>query len=131
MRKFSMDNSFDRDFNDWMTRLNKAESPGQEIVAFNYGLFETTEGYTIYLIGAKLFDETNEEWACDVDFQPKEKYLPINPNWTRGLKWHQMLDKAVDTISKYMRSKDFEVSILRNAKAVTTGFDDGNLTRIK
>jgi hypothetical protein len=52
--------TFDNEFRDWMARLNKAEKPQKDIVAFNYGLFETTEGYTMYLIGVKNFDEDDE-----------------------------------------------------------------------
>ncbi|MBA4054095.1 MAG: hypothetical protein C0490_05225 [Marivirga sp.] len=114
-----------------MTRLNKNEKPDKSILAFNFGLFETTEGYTIYLIGAKEYDEDDEDWATEVDFEPDEKYLAINPEETKGLEWNQVLDKAVDVVTKYVQSNDFNGSILKDAKAVTTGFDDGNLTRIK
>jgi hypothetical protein len=128
-KKYTM--TFEKEFNDWMTRLNKTEKPGTDIVAFNYGLFETAEGYTIYLIGAKEFHEDDEDWATEVDFEPNEKYLPINPNETKGLEWNQVLDKAVDTITKYIHSENFKVSILKDAEAITTGFDDGDITRIK
>jgi hypothetical protein len=122
---------FEIEFNDWMTRLNKTEKPGENILAFNFGLFETTDGYTIYLIGAKEFDEEDEDWATEVDFEPKEKYLAIHPDETKGLEWNQVLDKAVAIVTKYVYSSDFKSSILKDAKDITTGFDDGNLTRIK
>jgi hypothetical protein len=123
--------TFEKEFNDWMTRLNKNENLDKSILAFNFGLFETPEGYTIYLIGAKKYDEGDEDWATEVDFEPDEKYLAINPQETKGLEWNQVLDKAVDVVTKYVQSNDFKGSILKDAKAVTTGFDDGNLTRIK
>lgn len=123
--------TFEKDFFDWMSRLNKNESPDNGITAFNFGLFETTEGYVIYLTGANVFDENDEDWATQVDFEPVEKYLIINPDEMSGIEWSKVLDKAVEVITKYLQSNDFRTSILRNAKAVTTGFDDGNLTRIK
>lgn len=106
--------TFEKEFNDWMTRLSKIGKPNEDIVAFNYGLFETTEGYTIYLIGAKEFDESDEDWATEVDFEPKEKYLAINPNETKGLEWNQVLNKAIDIVTKYVRSEDFKISILKD-----------------
>jgi hypothetical protein len=123
--------TFENEFADTMTRLNKNEEPDKGILAFNFGLFETTEGYTIYLIGAKEYDEDDEDWATEVDFEPTEKYLAIDPEETKGLEWNHVLDKTVKVVTKYVQSNDFKTSILKDAKAVTTGFDDGNLTRIR
>ncbi len=123
--------TFEQQFIQWMTRMNEKEHPSKDIVAFNFGLFETIEGFTIYLIGAKNFDEANEDWAVEPDFEPGNEYLEINPDETDGLQWNDVLQKAVDIITRYVDSEEFQRSILKDAQAITTGFDDGNLTRIK
>jgi hypothetical protein len=123
--------TFKEQFNDWMTRLTKTEKPSTDIIAFNFGLFETENGYTIYVIGAKTFDEEDADWASEVDFEPKDKYLEINPDETKGLEWNEVLEKAKVTIEQFVTSDKFENSFMRSAKAITTGFDDGDLLRIK
>lgn len=122
---------FENAFNNWMTRLNKLEKPNRSISAFNFGLFETPDRYTLYLIGANHFDEEDEDWATEIDFEPQEKYLAIDSEETNGLEWNQVLDKVTTTVTKYIHSPDFKESILNKAHAITTGFDDGNLIRIK
>lgn len=118
-------------FECWIDRISQAETPDETIIAYNFGLFETTKGYTIYLIGTKEFDELDEDWATTVDFQPKEKYLELNPIEVKHQQWQQILELAKNMIKNYLNSENFENSILKNAKAITTGFDDGNLTRLR
>jgi hypothetical protein len=101
------------------------------IIAFNFGLFETEDGYTIYVIGSGTFDEEDPDWATEVDFEPKDKYLQIDSSETKGLEWNQVLEKAKATIEEFVTSDKFDDSFMRHAKAVTTGFDDGDLLRIK
>ena len=59
----------------WLDQMNVETSclPA-DIVAFNFGLFETENGYGIYLIGSKSYDEQDDDWACDIDFEPEDKY---------------------------------------------------------
>ena len=122
---------FKEQFNDWISRLTKNEKPMADIVAFNFGLFETDKAYTIYVIGAKTFDAEDADWATNADFEPKEKYLEINPNETKGLEWSEVQEMARVTIEQFVSSDKFEQSFMKNAQAITTGFDDGDLLRIR
>jgi hypothetical protein len=47
--------TLEKQFNDWITRLDKTEKVNKIIIAFNFGLIETTEGFSINLIGSKTF----------------------------------------------------------------------------
>jgi len=123
--------NFEHQFKEWITLLNKAENPSTEITAFNFGLFQTEAGYCMYLTGSKRFDAEDDDWAVEVDFEPKEKYLEIDPPFSKELTWDKVLDIAVIVIKSYVGSVEFENSILGRAEAVTTGFDDGELIRIK
>jgi hypothetical protein len=123
--------TFEQQFNQWMAAMNAKEHPDKDIIAFNFGLFETIEGFTIYLIGTKEFDEDDGDWAIEPDYEPAHEYLEINPDETEGLQWNDVLKRAVDIITRYVNSEEFHHSILKDAKAITTGFDDGDLTRIR
>lgn len=122
---------FKDQFNAWMTRLGNIESPDRNIVAFHFGLFETTVGYSMYLIGARVFDEDDEDLATEIDYEPEEKYLEIEPSETIGLEWNEVLDIAVEVIREYVNSVEFNRSIFSHVSAVTIGFDDGDLIRVK
>jgi hypothetical protein len=44
-------------FYNWLRQLDKSETIPNSIVALNFGIFETTENYKIYLIGSEKYDE--------------------------------------------------------------------------
>lgn len=123
--------SLEESFNLWINKLNQTENIETEITAFNFGLFETTDGYSIYLIGSKNYDPTDDDWATNVDFEPKDKYLHFDIDLVIDKDWEELLKISVELIEKYVSSDDFKTSILKNAMAITTGFDGGDLQRIK
>lgn len=127
------DETFEQQFNHWMTRMNEREHPSPDIVAFNFGLFETIEGFTIYLIGAKKYDPENDDWATEPDFEPdpENEYLEINPGETEHLQPDDVLQKATDVVKRYLASSVFDRSFLKHAQVITIGFDDGSLSRIR
>ena len=118
-------------FNEWLDKLNKTEQADNSIIAFNFGLFETHEGFTMYLIGSETFDPDDDDWAVNVDFEPKDKYLTFEKSLIKTKEWKEIQKISTKLITDYVNSEKFKESILKNATAITTGFDDGDLTRIK
>lgn len=86
------------------------------------------DGYETYLVGSKEFDEKNDDWACNTDFVPKNKYLKLRQN---EADWEQILADVKKYIENYIQSPNFKNSFLEKAKAIATGFDDGDLFIIK
>lgn len=118
-------------FSNWLNRINKTEVVSDNIIAFNFGLFESENGYTIYLIGSETFDEEDEDWATNVDFEPKEKYFELDSSWVKGKDWQQVLELSEELVKEYLNSESLDNTIFKNAETITTGFDDGELVRIK
>lgn len=123
--------TIEKSFEAWLDQINKTEKVDSSIIAFNFGLFESNNGYTIYLIGSKEYDEENEDWATNVDFEPKDKYLHLEKVLIKTNNWEDVLSLSTKLISNYVSSPKYNVSILKDAQAITTGFDDGNLIKIK
>lgn len=110
----------------WLDRIDRNEAVPAEITALNVGLFESEDGYRLYMTGAVDYDADDDDWACEQDYEPAEKYIPVSVG--DGLDWESFLNRAVEIVSKYLadhpESKVFD-------RIVTVGFDDGNLTRVK
>ena len=63
-------------FNNWISKIIKNESPDSSIIAINFGIFESENGYQLYLAGFKVYDKDNDDWASGLgDFSPKDKYF--------------------------------------------------------
>jgi hypothetical protein len=116
---------------EWLYSICATESPSVQIVAYNFGLYETQEGYSIYLTGSKIFNTSDDDWSTNIDFEPNIKYLALNINEYKSLKWEDVLEKVKFQLFKFIKTDQFKNSFFRYAKAITVGFDDGDLHRIK
>lgn len=121
----------DQRFHEWVDNINETEKIDKSIIAFNFGLFESEEGFTMYLTGSKVFDEDDDDWATDMDFEPNQKYFSFGNDFLINKDWQDILKYAESLVQSYVKSEDFKTSIFAQAIAITLGFDDGELSIIK
>lgn len=104
--------------------------PGADVIAFNFGIFEDQQvGYKLYIAGLKVYDSEDNDWATEEDYIPQERYFTLCVK-SHEEDWKQVQDKVVEMIKTYQSTPDYLDSFLSKAKAVTTGFDDGELLRV-
>lgn len=121
----------DQRFHEWVDNINKTERIDKSIIAFNFGLFESEEGFTMYLTGSKVFDKDDDDWATNRNFEPKQKYFSFGNEFLKDKDWQDILKYAESLVQSYVKSEYFKTSIFAQAIAITVGFDDGELTLIK
>ncbi len=115
-------------FSKWINIIESGNLPTEKIKGLNFGLFQSSDSYIMYLTGAEIFDEKDENWACNADYEPEYKYLDLNDLKLNDSDWKYVLDYSVEFISNYLKFNDSFLSQIEN---ITTGFDDGNLIRLK
>ena len=118
-------------FHKWVDNINETEKIDKSIIAFNFGLFESEEGFSMYLNGSKIFDEDDDDWATNRNFEPKQKYFSFGNEFLKDKDWQDILKYAECLVESYVKSEDFKTSVFAQAIAITVGFDDGELTIIK
>jgi len=116
---------------DWIQNNNIRTQDLVGIEACNFGIFESTDGYTIYLTGSKEYDPEDDDWSTQIDFEPTNKYLLVPTELTGHLDWMGVLELVENSLNIYLNYNSFTNSQLANIYVITTGFDDGDLTRIK
>ena len=114
-------------FSEWIDHLQRTEPPFDDVTAFNFGVFESPDGFRLYLSGAKEYDADNEDWACANDYYPNGRYFQT---LLAEDKWEDALETAVRVVRNFLTSSNLSSSFLQD-RIVTVGFDDGNLTRIQ
>jgi len=115
---------------DWIFKICDTEKPDKSIIAYNFGIFESETGYTIYLTGSKEYNKDDDDWAVNDDFVPVIREYPL-PIEYKKLKWQQVQEKILSSIRATAKTEKFRHSFFAKAKAITTGFDDGDLVRIQ
>lgn len=111
----------------WLADCLAEFPPPESIVAYNVGLFETDEGFCAYLAGAAAYDADDDNWAVDPPYKPA--YFPL-PSFAYPFDgWEACLENVISSVSSALASPS--LSTISGANAVTVGFDDGDLHRIK
>ncbi len=111
---------------EWLTQLAQSESPPDTILAFNIGMFETEQGFSVYITGSHSYD-ADGDWACDEDYSPNQKYLELSRDYLNGMPWEDVLSKVISDVKAFLASEAAQGSFLSPPKIVTVGFDDGDL----
>lgn len=114
-------------FEQWINSMK--EEPSSDVKAFNFGLFESDEGYMSYLIGAKVYDPEDDDWACNESYSPSNRYFLITDS--KGASWEDVQSIMEKTLKQYVESDGFNHSVISKSKVITVGFDDGDLERIR
>lgn len=127
--------TLDELFDNWIRGIIKTESPGKSIIAYKFGIFETTDtlsGYYLYLVGSKEYDEDDDDWAAGFgDYKPKDTYLALPENEFKNVEWEKVEEMIIKKVKAFTKTDDFKSSFFNNAKAIAVGFDEGDLARVR
>lgn len=121
--------SLESEISNWLVNLTQNNNIPEDIIALNFGMFESDKGRSIYLTGSKVYDENNDDWACEIDFEPVNKYLTPTSKSVRQMDWQEFQSQVILIIAKCLKTNNQVRSWIAN-RIVTAGFDDGELTRI-
>ncbi len=110
---------------DWIKDIFTNNNIPNDIIALNFGLFESTDGKAVYCTGSTEYDDEDPDWACNEDFSPNEKYF--QPNETiSNLDDEEFESTICDLIEQVLENN--ANSIPKSVNHICCGFDDGDLT---
>ena len=115
----------------WVIEIALHNKLPQDIKALNFDLFETGEpgnAYAVNLTGAKVYESDDDDWACEEDFVPSQRYAPAL-NVPSSVEWNEFLDAMVIILRDIIAQTNGLP--LWNVKHITTGFSDGDLAVVK
>lgn len=116
---------------DWLDRMERKSLVPADIVAFHFGLFESEEGYCIYLIGSAQYDEADDDWACNVNFEPEDNSLELTSREVGNMAWEEFQNAVKEIIAAYIVKAPAESMFRIRQRIVTVGFDDGELEKVE
>ena len=80
--------------------------------------------------GGVEYSEDNDDWDCIDPPTKSHRYLHLPEN-LQSETWESILDTSVNTLKELEREGALGKTLVRKAKALTTGFDDGDLVKIR
>jgi len=114
---------------EWFTKIETEDNIPDDIVGINIGIIKKSDyRYKFYLTGAKKFNYWDDNWACIVDYEPKNKTLDIPVEVASGIIWCEFLD-YLENILLEIKEKHRNYKLF-NIENMTFGFDTGSLVYI-
>lgn len=113
-------------FSAWLDTALSAEPLSEEIVAFNFNLYESSEDaepplFEVQLIGAPSYDAEDSDWACEEIFSTGENLFTLSAD-----DWEACLADVIELAEQYLAAGQY-ADLFRSKKALTVGFVDGDL----
>ena len=116
---------------EWLNNIEKQDGiPPDSVIAFNLGLMESDQGFMMYLVGAFEYSENDDDWACLEPPSKPYRYL-ILPDEIQKESWKTVLDLCKNALTELENDGSLSTTLIKNAKAITTGFDDSELIKIR
>ena len=117
----------------WLLFIAEYETLPNDIIALNFNLWEAVEEngqscYTLELTGSKQYDAENDDWACEEDFDPRERNCDAL-QLSSEIPWEEVLNGLVEVLREL--KKELKVISLFQVKHITVGFAEGDLIVIK
>ncbi|SDE76203.1 hypothetical protein SAMN05216464_10991 [Mucilaginibacter pineti] len=115
----------------WIKKISDNSVIEPEVKAIYFGIFETQTGYSLYCTGSIAYDSDNDDWATKIDFDPAPyvKYFAVPAEAIVGKDWNDVLTEVEQALKTIFSQKS--ENFLFNNLIITTGFDDGELIRVK
>jgi hypothetical protein len=115
----------------WLNNIQKIDGiPPKEVIAFNFGIYESETGYKIYLVGSFEYDENDDDWACIEMPTKSHRYFDL-PKELQSKAWDEILTACANSLIELEKEGKLKIDLFKNAIAITAGFDDGELIKIR
>ncbi len=112
-------------FNDWLDAILSENPFPSNTMAINFNLYEMDDSFDVQLIGSSMYDEDNDDWACEETFSSEENCL-ILPKITNLDDREIILEAVTVLIDEYLNSGKYS-HILKQFVAVCIGFVDDKI----
>lgn len=116
---------------EWLKKIAATESLPQDIVAVNIGMFESDNGYGVYMCGFKEYDGEDDDWTCKPEYEPREKYLMLAGRGFESMVWETLLHQMILALKEILECGCESVRHFFDGRIVTAGFDEDKLFRVK
>ncbi|TDG34799.1 hypothetical protein EZJ43_16780 [Pedobacter changchengzhani] len=115
----------------WINNIQQQDGvPPKDVIAFNFGIYEDEKGYRMYLVGSFEYDENDDDWAI-IELPTKmHRYLSL-PKELELQTWEEVLEYCANELKELEKEGKLNIPLFENVVAITIGFDDGDLIRIR
>ena len=102
---------------DWLINICDNDKPKQPIQKYKFGLFESTNDYTVFVAGVNTYSKGNYR-SIRIAFKPTNMYLKLPKDYFENLTREQLLDKLTSELKDFASTEKFKNSFFTKAGIV-------------
>jgi hypothetical protein len=106
---------------EWLSALCTTEPPEESVVVYDFGLFESSVGNVIFLVGSKEYRK-GQLSISKIDFEPTDMYFNLPADEYGSLNSEEVKAKLLKQIIEFTKTDQFRNSFFNNAKLILTDF---------
>jgi len=125
VRRLTTMQDLEKQFNRWVDEVLSAELP-EGIEAFHFNLYDASRTHDVEIVGCPTYDPNDSDWACDDIFMSDDPRFELSHEAV-GRHWEQGLAAAIELLKAYLASGSLGAARMKESKAVSVGFVDGDL----
>ena len=104
--------------NDWLSSICRLSKPAKYISDFQFGLFESTNDYTLFLVGQNTYDTGKSHSEIRNEFQPRDMYNKLRKSEFQNLTRDQLLNKLTSQLKDFSKTDEFKNSFFTKSDKV-------------
>ena len=112
-------------FDLWLDNLLLANPLPDNFMAINFNIYDINdETYDIQLIASSIYDENDDDWACEEIYSSQEDcfFMPKSDIIVQEI----ALENTMEMVAEYLEHGKY-ASILKSGIAICAGFVDGDI----
>jgi|SRR5579871_759057 len=102
----------------WLTFMCNHDKPAKPIAEFKFGMFESSDGYILFLTGQNRYNENQNRSSVRIEFQPSHMYFKLPESEYKNLTREQLLEKLTGQFKEFANTETFKNSFFTKADKV-------------
>ena len=103
---------------DWLHNICDKDKPQKPIAKYKFGLFESSNDYTLVLVGVNTYVEGKNRSVTRIEFEPANMYFKLPETYYENLNREQLLDKLASQLKEFANTKKIKTSFFTKANIV-------------
>jgi hypothetical protein len=107
-----------KNLHDWLVNICNDKKPNKLIANYEFGLFESPDDYTIFLVGINR-DRKGDTSFTHIDFKPSNMYFQLPQGEYKNLTRDELLNRLISQLKEFTETEQFKSSFFVKADKIT------------
>jgi len=105
---------------EWLVNICDTENHENPNTTYNFGLFESADDYTIFVVG--INNTQGQDSVTRIDFEPSSMYYPLPKSENKNLTREQVRYQLTSLLKNFIKTDKFKNSFFAKATSISVDY---------